>query len=39
MEVALASASLITLTLAIFFVWVFPGNQATAQGEFFTLFH
>lgn len=28
---ALASALLISLTLAIFFVWVFPGNQATAN--------
>jgi len=26
---ALASALLICLTLAIFFIWVFPGNQAT----------
>lgn len=28
---ALASALLICLTLAIFFIWVFPGNQATAN--------
>lgn len=28
---ALASALLIFLTLAIFFIWVFPGNQATAN--------
>lgn len=28
---ALASALLVCLTLVIFFVWVFPGNQATAN--------
>lgn len=28
---ALGSALLISLTLVIFFVWVFPGNQATAN--------
>jgi hypothetical protein len=28
---ALASALLICLTLIIFFIWVFPGNQATAN--------
>jgi hypothetical protein len=28
---ALASALLISLTLVVFFVWVFPGNQATAN--------
>lgn len=28
---ALASALLIGLTLAIFFIWIFPGNQATAN--------
>lgn len=28
---ALAAALLIVLTLVVFFVWVFPGNQATAN--------
>jgi hypothetical protein len=31
---ALASAWLICLTLVIFFIWVFPGNQATANCTF-----